>query len=161
MTGKILLVHKRWMLIAKGGTNPLTGSTYCFTGKNINFVSQEKYFFWKISSHDRNFFLWQEICYCDRKLLPVTENVFLWQENFLCCESKFLPVTARFVLCQEISSCDRNFLPVTGIFLPVAQKLLHTISFWGRNIILVAGTFCNILFHLILKKMSKNHTPLS
>ena len=163
VTGKILLVHIRWMLITKVGT----GNTYCLKGKDINFVLQEKYIFWKISSRDRNNFLWQEICYCDKKLLPVTENVFLWEEIFLLYRANFilweqdssyvrklLSVTGIFFLWQEISSKDR-------IFLPVAQKVLCTISFWGRNIILVEGTFCNILFHLILQKLRKNHTHLS
>ena len=43
MTGKILLVHTKQMHISKGGTNPLTGSTCCFTGKDINCLT-EKYF---------------------------------------------------------------------------------------------------------------------
>ena len=37
--------------------------------------------------------------------------------NYFCCESKFLPVTARFFLCQETSFCDGSFLPVTRNFI--------------------------------------------
>ena len=33
VAGNILFVNKRWILIAKGGTHNLTGSTYCFKGK--------------------------------------------------------------------------------------------------------------------------------
>ena len=123
--------------------------------QEVHIVSQEKIFLWKI------FFPWQEIVSCDSRLLPVTENVFLWQEIFfavranfflwqpdLSCVRKFLPVTGIFFLWQEISSKDRKFLPVE-------RKLLHTISLWGRNIILVAELFCNILFHLLLKKLVK------
>ena len=145
----------------------------CLTGK-ISLV--KNFFLWQdISYCDRNGFLlqnifpvagnyfsvtenflqWQKISSCERRFLPVTGIFLLWQDFFLLgqqipsCDRKFLPVTAKFALCQGISSCDKNFLQKTGNFFQWHEKFLHTISFWGRNIILVAGTFCDILFHLI------------
>ena len=112
VTWIILLVHKRWILIARGGAKLLTGCTYCFTGKYIDFLSQEKYYLWKIYSNDRKFywifFLWQEI-------------LFLWQ-RISSSDRKFLPVKGSFFfvetanfLRQEISFCDRKFLPVNWV----------------------------------------------
>ena len=146
-----------------------------FHRKKSNFVSQEKSFCKKflppmteIFSCDRKFlteegncFLWQEMFSCyrifllwqailflwlrisssDRKFLPMRGNFFLRQLNSSCVR-KFLSLTRNFFLWQEIFSKDRKFLPV-------AWKFLHTIAFWGRNIILVAETFYNILFCLI------------
>ena len=67
-----------------------------FHRKNINFISQDKYFLWKMSSRDRKFFfLWKQISSRDKIFLLVTE---------------------KFVLCQEISSCDKKFLQKTGNF---------------------------------------------
>ena len=75
------------------------------------------------------FFLWQEISYCDRKLLPVTGNVssyrifflrqeilFFWQ-RILSSERKFILLKGSFLLLlwQEISSWDRKFLPVNWV----------------------------------------------
>ena len=93
-----------------------------------------------------NLLLWQEITSCDRKCFPVTGN--------------FFAVRANLFLWQQDLSCVRKFLPVTGIFCLEACKLLYTISLWGSIIILVAGTFCSILFHCTLKNFSKNHKPL-
>ena len=108
-------------------------------------LSHRKYISWeKILPVTGNFLLWQDIASCDRKCFPVTGNFVLLWEQTSSYVRKFLPVTEIFFLWQEISSKDRKFLPE-------AQKLLHTISFWGRNIILVAGTF----FHLRLKDWVK------
>ena len=101
------------MLIAKGGTNCLTGGTYLtrkiFLGKS--------------------FLLWQEIFSCDRKFVTLTGNCFLWQKMFCCdrklfllweqissCDSKIRPVSGNFFLWQEYSSCDTKFLQKTENF---------------------------------------------
>ena len=43
LTRKIQFIHIGWVLIVKGGTHSLTGSTPFGTGQNNYFVSKEKY----------------------------------------------------------------------------------------------------------------------
>ena len=72
-----------------------------------------------------NFFLWQEISYCDRKFLSVTGSFFQWQENS-SCDRKFPHVLRNFSLREEISYSHRKFLLETGCFF-------HKISFQEAN----------------------------
>ena len=99
MTGKILLAHIGWILIARGRTNPLTGSTPCVTGKII------------ILSYRKNIS-------CDEtkwKIIPVTENILHVTHTVL------LVIVGKFPITWLDIHMSQEKPPVTGR-IPLATE---------------------------------------
>ena len=119
---KKLLVHTRWIRIAGGGTNHLTGSTYCFVGKNINFLPMTR------------------VGYSRGTRDPGSHEIFGLTRNF-CSNSRCFGVnlTSRYISisCQmkefflSHTTCRKYFLVTGRNFLSEAEMSCHSKKFPG------------------------------
>ena len=90
----MLLVHIGWIFIARGGTNPVTGSTPWVTGKIISSSTRKNISYdeakWKVNPVTWNLLYVAHIHHVIRGTFPVTWNIPMSQEK--------LPVTGKIPL---------------------------------------------------------------
>ena len=130
MTGKILLVHIWWILIARGDTNPFTGSTSFVTGKDNYFVSQEEYFLWRRKMKNPSI---------DRKYSQCTAHSTPFDRKN-CHMIRYTHVTRKTPCDMKNNSCDKRICH-RRIF-SCESKNIHS-----ESLLTVTGIKCNTLCH--------------